>query len=632
MNKASEEISIDVIDSWERGYGKGHDVYEKGTLHPPSGTYRFFYWLAQHESAYRTCCQILKMYHFREGLEFTNQNRFEEQVRRLNEMFKKVNGNYQTFLQVLFEIEDDLNIVDDAFLCFSRSYVLNRDSGEILYSDIKEIYRGNPLYYRFVSSDNTRIGGVYGRCLVCEAMMAKDKDYRSLTKRMGSVSYLSNQAVFRYTEEMFNYSDGNYRCPVCNAMLHDVEFVVTDYPDTDEAIFYHIKGEVIHMSKYNISRLYGLSPIVTLSNQIDVRIRLTQYLESFLEYNRAPQGAIFINSNNPSQIKNVLEKAQSKYMEDRYYMPIIAVDSEKSGGNFVQYVKFTPLPEELKMQDSLNHLKREICAMLGVQNVMVNDLEGVGGLNSESLQVQVTDRAALAGQMVYNDVLFPRLMEALGEYGQFDIPDDLKLIVRRTDNAENDTRLANLEREMNLALTIQDMGYEVTPDFTNLLGYDNKKLLPFSFRKLSKREIMEQQNIGMMDRDDKVKSPSTPTRPKIPGFRTKEFVSKEFVELRDNLIKYNEIRVIGGEIFYKIFFNPYEYDYVDEKTFKKYKDLKDKKEVEKMREEENLNKLREEAIEKPKINRDLLSAISFMKDLYSDPMDIIENAIDMIVM
>jgi len=326
---------------------------------------------------------------------------------------------------------------------------------------------------------------------------------------------------------------------------------------------------VCHASKYSPSKLYGTSPVVTLYNQIDTKIKFGQYIQSFLDYNRAPQGAIFINTGNADQVKKTINQASMKYSVDRYYMPIIAIDSQ-SNGTIAQYIQLTPFPEELKQLQIEAGLRREISALLGVQNVMLNDLEGVGGLNSESLQVQVTDRASLAGQIVYNTKLFPTLMGWLGEYGQFNIGDDLSLIVKRTDNAENEIRMVNLERTMNLAMTIQEMGYEVEPDFDNLLGYDNKKMLPFNFRKLSDEEIREQMQLGIVEGGGKppmVNAPSDPGRSKIPGFRTKQLLNRDddpfgmIVKTIKELDENGDVKPIK-KLFYKVKFTEYEYGYV----------------------------------------------------------------------
>lgn len=538
ISKKQETLDLDIVGTLQRGYGLGHQVYDKGIQTPPVGSYKFFYFMAKYESGFRTCNEILKMYHFREGLEWINQKKYANQAKKLEKFFSMINHNYQTLEEILKEIESDLNIADDAYVVFNKDYIVDTSSGEIVYAHINEIVRGSPEYYRIVSNYYGRIGGTYGRCLVCE--VNKQKEDKSLynTQIYGRIRH-SFQEVYLY-ESLTQDKDGKYVCPECGSMLHDVEYIISTEADNNDPIYYHIKGEVIHLSKYDTSRLYGLSPIITLANHMDIRIKLMQYLQTFLEYRRVPEGAIFINTGDPKNVKAALEQAQKKYMEDRYYQPIIAVNAEKSGGNFIQYVKFTPLPEELKMQDQMTLIRREIASLLGVQNVMLNDLEGVGGLNSESLQVQVTDRAALAGQRLYNNKLFPRMLEQLGMYGQFDIPDDLRLIVQRTDNSENESRLFNLNQEILIALAVADMGYEIEPDFVNLLGAKGEKLLPFSFRKLSKQEMMEAQGLGLIDRGDTVENVKPPARPHLSGVRRKEDGSIDMDNELDKLNTYKE--------------------------------------------------------------------------------------------
>ena len=561
-----------MYDPFNQGYGGGHEVFQYGVQPTHIGMYSSLYYLADHEVTYRTCRQILKMYHFREGLEFTNQNKYQETVRKLRKFFDNVNRNRQTLLEVLFEIEDDFNIADDVYLCANRNYVVDKHTGDIITSEIKELFRGSPIFYRLVSKDNTRLGGVYGRCLVCEAERYESfEQYNQIQDfAMRYNRQVSPNVVFYYRDCKYDKTKESYLCPICGCKLHDVTATVLKSADSTEPIFFHIKKEVIHASKYSPSLLYGTAPLITVYNQVDTKIKFGQYIQSFLDYNRAPQGAIFINTGNADQVKKTIAQASMKYAVDRYYMPIIAIDSQ-SNGTIAQYIQLTPFPEELKQLQIENGLRREIAALLGVQNVMLNDLEGVGGLNSESLQVQVTDRAALAGQIVYNTKLFPHLMEWLSEYGQFDIGEDLSLIVKRTDNAENEIRMVNLERSMNLAITIMEMGYEVEPDFANLLGYDNKKMLPFNFRKLSDAEIRARNQLEVEtqidDKPPKVPSPSQPTRSKIPGFRTKQLlnrrddpfgteVMKEYEEdKKGNLIQVNKL-------YYKVKFSDYEYGYV----------------------------------------------------------------------
>lgn len=640
VTKATNRTQVMQYDPFSVGYGKGDKIHEKGVQPPPTGGYLYLYWMAEHELTYRTCLQILKMYHFREGLEFTNHAKNKEVVEEIRRFFKSVNGNKQTFLDILYELEDDFNIADDAYLCLNRNYVLDKDTGEILYSHINELYRGNPLYYRLVSMDNVRIGGVYGRCLICETRRYESMEMYDRVRREPlryNVGRTPNVVFQLNPDQFYDTRREEYVCPICNCKLHDVVAVVTKSEDSEDPAFFHIDKEVIHASKYSPSKLYGLSPIITLANHMDARIRLDRYMQSYLEYNRAPQGAIFINTGNAEQVKQTLAQASVTYAKDRYYMPIFAIDSQQNG-TIAQYIRFTPLPEELQMLEVESKIRREISALLGVQNVMMNDLEGVGGLNSESLQVQVTDRAALAGQIVYNTKLFPRLMDAFKEYGQFKIKEDVNLIVKRTDNAENEVRMVNFERQINIALSIQDLGYEISPDFTNLLGDDNKKLLPFDFRKLTQEEIAAQQQLGLIEpginRGDKVTTPSAPSRARIPAFRTKQLMERDGdpIGMIIKKVKNNKGKIVDG-MFYKVRFTEYEIGYISKEEYDEIK--KNKEEIEHNKKIQKENKIVQKRVDKimktasPRLKQILWGAATLKGRYPNDSLfDLIDKAIE----
>jgi len=137
--KAAKEDRVRPLqfDPWSRGYGHAQKVLDRGVQHTHVGGYKSLYYYADHESVFRTCMIILRMYHFREGLEFTNQLDHEDVVKEIRGFFDNCNSNGQTFQEILQEIEDDLNVTDDAYLCLNRNYTLNSETGEIITSQIK---------------------------------------------------------------------------------------------------------------------------------------------------------------------------------------------------------------------------------------------------------------------------------------------------------------------------------------------------------------------------------------------------------------------------------------------------------------------------------------------------------------
>lgn len=55
-----------------------------------------------------------------------------------------VNKAEQLFIDVLQELEDDLNIMDDAYIVLIKEYFLD-GNGQIRMHRIKEVYRGDPV-------------------------------------------------------------------------------------------------------------------------------------------------------------------------------------------------------------------------------------------------------------------------------------------------------------------------------------------------------------------------------------------------------------------------------------------------------------------------------------------------------
>ena len=79
-------------------------------------------------------------------------------------LLKGQNQMEQNFLQVLFEIEKDLNVVDDAFLIVVKDYFIDPDSGEIQHYRVKEVIRGDPIFMRIISDKRGVRGGRYKVC------------------------------------------------------------------------------------------------------------------------------------------------------------------------------------------------------------------------------------------------------------------------------------------------------------------------------------------------------------------------------------------------------------------------------------------------------------------------------------
>jgi ribosomal protein S27E len=77
---------------------------------------------------------------------------------------KYVNSSEQMFIDVLKELEDDLNIMDDAYLVLVKEYFID-GNGEIRAQRVKEMYRGDPVTMAIFSDEDGNKGEGAFTCL-----------------------------------------------------------------------------------------------------------------------------------------------------------------------------------------------------------------------------------------------------------------------------------------------------------------------------------------------------------------------------------------------------------------------------------------------------------------------------------
>ena len=151
-----------------------------------------------------------------------------------------VNKSEQLFIDVLKEMEDDLNIIDDAYLVMVKEYYLDNNN-TIKMHRIKEIYRGDPVTFHLYTDDVGQRGVKGFTCLRHRNQVTQDK---------------------------------HECCEVCGSAMFPVHYVNRVKGEEQ----YFIEGEVLHFSKYSPSRLYGTSPIITLWNNVTTLMAMENYV------------------------------------------------------------------------------------------------------------------------------------------------------------------------------------------------------------------------------------------------------------------------------------------------------------------------------------------------------------------
>jgi len=281
----------------------------------------------------------------------------------------------QSFLEVLREIEMDLNIVDDAYIILTKEYFVDPQSGKPQFYRIKEITRADPIFMRIVADKRGIRGG---------------KQYTSLLDRS------------------FRTSDKDEKCPKTGLPVVPIHYMNLAGVGAGQV---YTEGEVLHISKWSPSKLYGRSPVATLWRQVNTLIAMDNYVYAAYQKRRMPRGVMVIKSSNLETVERTARNIQEHLERDPQYIPTIGVETE-SGRGGLEYVRMMDTLEELQYIPIKDDIRQRISSFFGVSNVFMNDVSG-GGLNNEGMQIVVTNRALAASQNLYNHRLFPLLLEAL---------------------------------------------------------------------------------------------------------------------------------------------------------------------------------------------------------------------------
>jgi len=419
-------------------------IQERKLPHHYAGKY--LYETARNSTIVRTCLVQLKIEVFRRGYEWKrafelkcndcgyehqrevehcyscyskNMRRpdFNQKLYAENFFNNYVNEANQLFIDILREMETDLNVIDDAFLVMVKDYYLD-NNGKIVLSRINEIYRADPTTMYIETDEDGDRGHSRYICVTHRDFISEDK-----------------------------YD----KCGVCNACLYPVEFCNKTMQGEEQ---YFIQGEVIHISKYSPSRLYGHPPVLTLWNHIFTLSAMEQYISTSYTKARTPRGILAVQTNNMESLVKYWKGVKEKLERDPHYIPIMGIESESGSGGSVQWVPFMNTLKEMDYIAVKDDLRKRIGGFYGVSDVFQGDTTTSGGMNNEGMQILVTNRAVEMAQAVYNRHLFPYLMK------QFGIS-DWKIMLLRSEEEDQTAHLRRREIEINLAIQMKNLGFEV---------------------------------------------------------------------------------------------------------------------------------------------------------------------------
>jgi len=337
-----------------------------------------------------------------------------------------VNSSEQMFIDVLKELENDLNIMDDAYIVFVKEYYID-GNGKIRMHRIKEVYRGDPVSIH-IYADEEGVRGTRGFTCIHHREMLADEPHE--------------------------------RCESCGGAMFPV-YYINRAKGTDQ---HFIKGEVLHFSKYDPSRLYGLSPILTLYNNIMTLLSMENYVNSSYTKSRMPRGLLAVQTRNMESMMSFWKGVKERMEQDPHYIPIMGIEAENGKGS-IEWIKFMDSLKEMDYMSVKDDLRDRISAFYGVSKIFMADSTTSGGLNNEGMQILVTNRAVGMAQNVYNNYVFPFVQS------QFGITD---WILKLPPSEEEDeiAVLRKREIEVQIAASIKNLGFEVEMDEDGNFTFD----------------------------------------------------------------------------------------------------------------------------------------------------------------
>ena len=212
----------------------------------------------------------------------------------------------------------------------------------------------------------------------------------------------------------------------------------------------------MHFSKYSPSRLYGMSPVITLFNNIMTLIAMENYVNSSYTKSRMPKGILAVQTRNMESMKSFWRAVKEKMEADPHFIPVMGIEGD-NGKGAVEWIKFMDSLKEMDYVQVKDDLRDRISAFYGVSKVFMADNTTSGGLNNEGMQILVTNRAVQKAQTVYNNYVFPFLVK------QFGITDWL-LKLPPSEEEDEIAVLRKRELEISIAAAIKNLGFEVEMD------------------------------------------------------------------------------------------------------------------------------------------------------------------------
>ena len=162
------------------------------------------------------------------------------------------------------------------------------------------------------------------------------------------------------------------------------------YYDYEDGKIPFARDEMIHFNKYSANaRLYGQSPIIGLSKKIETALAIESFQNKIYRLERPPKGFLDVPGHDEESLNRLGEYIAEETRRNPNFIPIL---SSRDASTTAKFVPVMPNMDELMKLPYMHRINNDINASYGVMPLVVGQMQGVGGLNSEGEQITIFDR------------------------------------------------------------------------------------------------------------------------------------------------------------------------------------------------------------------------------------------------
>jgi len=233
----------------------------------------------------------------------------------------------------------------------------------------------------------------------------------------------------------------------------ELEYMAYYYESEDGKIPF-ARDEIIHFNKYSANaRLYGQSPIIGLSKKIETALAIESFQNKIYRLERPPKGFLDVPGHDEESLNRLGEYIAEETRRNPNFIPIL---SSRDASTTAKFVPVMPNMDELMMLPYMDRINNDINGAYGVMPLVVGQLAGVGGLNSEGEQITIFDRTIRETQQCVEMGFMKPLLKLMEvdtwkiRFNDINEKDETKFLNNMNLKAQILTQMQNVGVEMDL--------------------------------------------------------------------------------------------------------------------------------------------------------------------------------------